>query len=40
MPKLRQQLEDFYDLKAVKRAQVLGVYRNYEEVRLRLRRAM
>ena len=30
MPKLRQRLEDFYDLQAVKRAREKGVYHDYE----------
>jgi hypothetical protein len=33
MPKLRRRLEDYYDLKAVKRAQAKGVYHAYETVR-------
>jgi len=33
MPKLRQRLEDYYDLEAVKRAQSKGIYHDYESVR-------
>ncbi len=33
MPKLRQRLEDYYDLQAVKRAQARGIYHEYEGVR-------
>lgn len=33
MPKLRRLLEDYYDLKAVKRAQAKGTYHDYAGVR-------
>ena len=33
MPKLRQRLEDYYDLQAVKRAQATGIYHDYDSVR-------
>ena len=36
MPKLRRRLEDYYDLKAVKRAQAKGVYHAYAGVRRQL----
>jgi hypothetical protein len=36
MPRLRQRLEDYYDLQAVKRAQAKGVYHAYEDVRRKL----
>ena len=36
MPKLRQRLENFYDLQAVKRAREKGVYHAYEDVRRKL----
>jgi hypothetical protein len=36
MPLLRRRLEDYYDLQAVKRAQKVGVYVPYEQVRREL----
>lgn len=36
MPKLRQRLEDYYDLKAVVSAKAKGVYHDYAAVRGKL----
>jgi hypothetical protein len=36
MPKLRQRLEDYYDLQAVQRAQRKGEYLPYDQVRREL----
>jgi hypothetical protein len=36
MPKLRERLENYYDLQAVRRAQRKGVYHDYATVRRQL----
>jgi hypothetical protein len=36
MPKLRERLENYYDLQAVRRAQRKGVYHDYSAVRRQL----